>query len=87
MMLLDVEAPQLSGAPRSVSGGLVGDIHDGRGQWLGAPGDACRGRGQDLAERVAMPSTRMHAMCTNTSRPQLAPGAAGARYNEGGGGG
>ena len=76
MMQLDVEAPQLSGAPRSVSGGLVGDIRDGRGQWLGAPRDARRGRGQDLAEHVAMPSTRMHAMCTNASRPQLGPGVA-----------
>ena len=53
----------------------MGDVRDGRGQWLGAPGDARRGGGQDLAERVAMPPTRTRAMCMNAPRPQLAPGA------------
>ena len=56
----------------------MGDVRDGRGQWLGAPGDARRGGGQDLAERVAMPPTRTRAMCMNAPRPQLAPGAAGS---------
>ena len=56
----------------------MGDVRDGRGQWLGAPGDARRGEGQDLTERVAMPPTRTRAMCTNAPRPPLEVGAAGS---------
>ena len=56
----------------------MGDVRDGRGQWLGAPGDARRGGGQDLAERVAMSPPRTCTMCTNAPRPQLAAGAAGS---------